>query len=118
MTKDEIDKLNNEKLRKALASPYRTLADVASDVAENFMLREATAANDRAHGYLAQYGEDGYVEYSRRNKDWQAVETLISAIWESRQEYVEERAWALGLMLNSLHYSKIKKIADIINEEV
>lgn len=104
-----------EDKRKALENPYITLANVRDDMAENFSLREATKANNEAHGYTASYNEDGYVQHGDRNSNWQAVANLIEETWEARNERVEHNSWVLGLVIHTLTYKQLKAIADIIS---
>lgn len=111
---NDIEEAIKRQIGKATENPLRTINAVVYDVKENFDLRKASAANDRTHGYTAKHGDAGYVEYKDRNDDWRAVDNMIQSRWESRGDEVDENMWRLALLMHSLSYMKLRRIADII----
>lgn len=100
--------------RAKAPSIFRT---VMGHVTENHDLRKAEDANNRAHGYTAQYNTPGYVEWSKRNPDWKAVESLIQSRWDARLDEVEEASWRLLTALHALPYPKQQEIVKILTPE-
>jgi len=97
------------KARKDFANNFNVLMRI---MGEYKTARTAMVANNRTHGYEAQYNESEYVAYQDRNEDWASVDTALNAVYDDNSDAYYEAGSQVALAFSTLDWQQRKELME------